>query len=156
MTDLNSIVLKNVELKWPYLESPQTRGEYASNKYQVDVIMSADQAKAVKELINPRQQIKKTDDGRYQITLKSSKKPKVTDKNKSVMSDDDIKAIGNGTVAHVKANQYKGFKEQVFLGLRAVMVTDFKKYDGGDDFEDIEVASDDDAAPFDTDDDDII
>ena len=156
MSDLNSIVLKDVELKWAFLESPQTRGEYASNKYQVDVIMSADQAKAVKELINPRQQLKKAEDGKYQITLKSSKKPKVTDKNKCVMSDDDVKVIGNGSVAHVKANQYKGFKDQIFLGLKAVMVTDFKKYDGGDDFEEIDAVGDDDAAPFDTDDDDII
>ncbi len=156
MSDLNSIVLKDVELKWAFLESPQTRGEYASNKYQVDVIMSADQAKAVKELINPDRKPKKADDGKYQITLKSSKKPKVTDKNKCVMSDDDVKVIGNGSIAHVKANQYKGFKDQIFLGLKAVMITDFKKYDGGDDFEDIDVAGDDDAAPFDTDDDDII
>ena len=156
MSDLNSIVLKDVELKWAFLESPQTRGEYASNKYQVDVIMSSDQAKAVKELINPRQQLKKTDDGKYSITLKSSKKPKVTDKSKSIMSDEDIKAIGNGTVAHVKANQDKCFKDQIFLGLKAVMITDFKKYDGGDDFEDIDAVADDDAAPFDTDDDDII
>ena len=72
------------------------------------------------------------------------------------MDDESLKALGNGTIAHVKATQYKGYKDQVFLGLRAIMVTDFHKYEGGDEFADIEAVADDDAAPFDTDDDDII
>lgn len=156
MADLNAVTLKNVELRWPYLAEPQTRGEYASNKYQVDVVFNKDYLETIKKLKNQRQQIKELDGGLFSITLKSSRKPKVTDMRKTVMADDDVKAIGNGTIAHVKATQYKGYKDQTFLGLRAVMVVDFHKYDGGDDFSDIDAVDDDSAAPFDSDDDDII
>ena len=59
---------------------------------------------------------------RYGITLKSSKKPKVVNKAKVPLTDDELKAIGNGTKAIVKANQYSGFKGKTFLGLQAVMI----------------------------------
>ena len=71
------------------------------------------------------------------------------------MSDDDVKSIGNGTTAIVKANQYSGFKGATFLGLGAVMVTNLVQYSGADDFADIDVEADD-SAPFDTDDDELI
>lgn len=156
MADLSAVTLKNIELRWPCLAEPQTRGEYASNKYQVDVVFSKDYLDTINKLKNGRQLVKDLGDGLYSITLKSSKKPKVTDAKKSVMYDDDLKTIGNGTIAHVKATQYKGYKDQTFLGLRAVMITDLHRYDGGDEFSDIDAAPDDDDAPFDTEDDDII
>lgn len=152
MADLKSITLKGVELRWAYLAEPSTRGEFASNKYQVDVVMDKDTAKLVKDLKNSRQSLKDLGDGLYSITLKSVRKPKVVDSKKIVMPDDVVKGIGNGTKAIVKANQYKGFKDAVFLGLSAVMITDYKQYDGGDAFADIDVDADD-SAPFDTDDD---
>lgn len=151
MADLKSLTLKNVTLKWPFLAEPQTRGEYASNKYQVDVLVSKEDAEAMKELANPRQKFKKVDD-LYSITLKSSKKPRVIGAKKQILSDEELKKIGNGTIAHVKVNQYKGYKDQVFLGLKAIMVTNFHEYTGGDDFEDIEV--EDDTPPFEENDDD--
>ena len=147
MSDLKTITLKGVELRWACLAEPSTRGEFASNKYQVDVVM-----KLVKELKNSRQVIKDLGDGLFSITLKSTRKPKVVDAKKIVMSDDAVKGIGNGTKAIVKANQYKGYKDAIFLGLSAVMVTDYQQYQGGDDFADIDVEADD-SAPFDTDDD---
>mgnify|MGYP003549859286 CR=1 FL=1 len=58
MADLKAVTLKNVELKWPFLAEPQTRGEFASNKYQVDVVISKEDAKIVNELKNSRQQLK--------------------------------------------------------------------------------------------------
>lgn len=155
MADLKAVTLKNVELKWPFLAEPQTRGEFASNKYQVDVVISKEDAKIVNELKNSRQQLKEVD-GKYVITLKSSKQPSVVDTRKIPLTDDEMKSIGNGTIAHVKATQYKGFKEQIFLGLRAVMVTELHKYAGNDDFADIEVETDDSSAPFTTEDDDLI
>ena len=35
----NEVILKNVKLRWAYLDKPQTTGEFASNKYQVDVVL---------------------------------------------------------------------------------------------------------------------
>jgi hypothetical protein len=155
MADLKSITLKNVELKWACLAEPQTRGEYASNKYQVDVVFGKDDAKLIKELKNARQAIKDLGEGLYSITLKSNRRPQVVDAKKRPLSIDELKAIGNGTKAIVKASQYKGFKDAIFLGLNAVMITSLQEYAGADAFADIDVESDD--APFDTsDDDDII
>lgn len=155
MADLKAVTLKDVELRWAHLAEPSTKGEFASNKYEVQVVMSKDDAKLVKELKSPQQEIKELGDGLYGITLKSSKKPKVVNKAKVPLTDDEIKAIGNGTRAIVKANQYSGFKGKTFLGLQAVMVTDLKAYEGADPFSDIEADADD-SAPFDTDDDDLI
>lgn len=142
MADLKSIVLKDVELRWAFLAAPQTRGEYASNKYQVDVLMDEKNMKQIKELINSRQKIKKVDD-KYSVTLKSSRQPKVVGPDKHVLSVEELKAIGNGTTAHVKVNQYQGYKDQIFLGLKAIMIKDLVSYSGGDDFEEIDDSSDD-------------
>ena len=105
MADNKSVLLKDVELRWAFLAEPQTKGEFASNKYQVDVVFGKDLAKVVKELKNARQTIKDLGDGLYSITLKSTKKPQVVDKKKHVLSDEDLKSIGNGTKAIVKAVQ---------------------------------------------------
>lgn len=138
MADLQSITLKNVELRWAHLAEPSTKGEYASNKYEVFVVMDKDTAKAVKELKNPSQDIKELEDGLYGLTLKTSVKPTVMNRSKEKLSDEAVKGIGNGTKAIVKANQYVGFKGKIYLGLQAVMVTDYKEY-VSDPFEDIDI-----------------
>ena len=127
MADLQSITLKDVELRWAHLAEPSTKGEFASNKYEVFVVMNKKQADDVSKLKSGNQDIKELDDGLYGITLKSSKKPKVMNKRKEYLSDDELKAIGNGTRAIVKANQYVGFKGKVFLGLNAVMITNLQE-----------------------------
>lgn len=152
MADLQSITLKDVELRWPHLAEPSTKGEFASNKYEVFVVMDKKNADAVTKLKAPNQDLKELEDGLYGITLKSSKKPKVMNRRKELLSDDELKEIGNGTRAIVKANQYVGFKSKVFLGLQAVMITDLHPYMGADPFSDIEAEADDSA----TDDDDLI
>jgi hypothetical protein len=134
------------------LAEPSTKGEFASNKYEVFVVMDKKNADAVSKLKASNQDLKELEDGLYGITLKSSKKPRVMNKRKELLSDDELKAIGNGTRAIVKANQYVGFKNKVFLGLQAVMITDLHEYMGADPFADIEVDADDSA----TDDDDLI
>lgn len=138
MADLQSITLKNVELRWAHLAEPSTKGEYASNKYEVFVVMDKDTAKAVKELKNPSQDIKELEDGLYGLTLKTSVKPTVMNRSKEKLSDEAIKGIGNGTKAIVKANQYVGFKGKIYLGLQAVMITDYKEY-VSDPFDDIDI-----------------
>lgn len=147
MADLQSITLKNVELRWAHLAEPSTKGEYASNKYEVFVVMDKDTAKEVSKLKNPSQDIKELDDGLYGLTLKTSVKPTVMNRSKEKLSDEAVKGIGNGTKAIVKANQYVGFKGKVYLGLQAVMITDYKEY-VSDPFDDIDIddttSSDDD------------
>lgn len=138
MADLQSITLKNVELRWAHLAEPSTKGEYASNKYEVFVVMDKDTAKAVKELKNSSQDIKELEDGLYGLTLKTSVKPTVMNRSKEKLSDEAVKGIGNGTKAIVKANQYVGFKGKIYLGLQAVMVTDYKEY-VSDPFDDIDI-----------------
>lgn len=155
MADLKAITIKDAELRWAFLAEPQTKGEFASNKYQVDVVIGKEDAKAIKELKNARQTLKDLGDGLYSITLKSNKKPQVVNAKKVPLTVDELKSIGNGTKAIVKATQYKGFKDAVFLGLRAVMVTNLVPYTGADAFADIEV-DDDSASVFEEGDDDII
>lgn len=152
MADLQSITLKDVELRWAHLAEPSTKGEFASGKYEVFVVMNKKQADEVSKLKSGNQDVKELDDGLYGITLKSSKKPRVMNKRKEYLSDDELKAIGNGTRAIVKANQYVGFKGKVFLGLNAVMITNLQEYMGADPFADIEAETDDSAS----DDDDLI
>ena len=157
MADLKSVTLKNVEVRWAFLAEPQTKGEYASNKYQLDVVFDKTYLDTINKLKNSRQQVKDLGDGKYSIAVKSSVQPPVMDTKKVRYSSEDMKKIGNGTIAHVKVGQYSGFKGQTFLGLQAVMVVELHEYSGADPFADIDVeVSDDDSAPFDTDDDDLI
>ena len=151
----NEIILKNVKLRWAYLDKPQTTGEFASNKYQVDVVLDSASKKAVEELKSNRQKFKEKD-GDTLITLKSSVKPHVYIMDngiKRLMSDEEMKKIGNDTVAHVKVNQYNTKKYGMFAGLGAIKVIELKQYTGDDDF------GDDDDVPFDVagnDDEDLI
>lgn len=131
---MQEFVLKNVELRWPYLAKKNEGGEYASGKYQVDLVLKGDNLKMVEEAKNKKQKIKERD-GVSTITLKSSVKPRVYDRSKAVMSDEDIAKIGNGTVAHVKVTQYSS-KFGDYLGLGSIKVLEVKQYSGSDDFGD--------------------
>lgn len=140
----NEVILKNVKLRWAYLDKPQTNGEYASNKYQVDVVLDDVAKKAVEGMKSNRQKFKEKD-GDTLITLKSSVKPHVyvVDKGiKRLMTDDELKSVGNDTVAHVKVNQYSTQKYGMFAGLGAIKIVELKQYTGDDDF------GDDDDVPF--------
>lgn len=127
---MQETVLKNVELKWPYLAKKNDQGEFASNKYQVDLVLKGDNLKIIEELKNKKQKIKEKD-GESTITLKSSVKPRVYDRTKAVLSDDEVAKIGNGTVAHVKVTQYSS-KFGDYLGLGSIKVLDVKQYSGSD------------------------
>ena len=133
---MQEFVLKNVELRWPYLAKKNEGGEFASNKYQVDLVLTGDNLKKVEEAKNKKQKIKERD-GVSTITLKSSVKPRVYDRSKAIMSDEDIAKIGNGTVAHVKVTQYSS-KFGDYLGLGSIKVLEVKQYSGSDDFGDDE------------------
>lgn len=140
---METIVLKNVKLKWPYLAKPNDVGEYASGKYQVDIVLAGDNLKTVEGLLNKKQKIKEKD-GEKVVTLKSSVKPHVYNKVKALMSDEEIKQVGNGSVAHVKVTQYDT-KYGTFLGLGAIKVVEVSTYTGGEadfgDDDDVTVAA---------------
>lgn len=127
--------LKNVQLQWAFLAQPQTKGEFASNKYQVDVVLDGENLKLIESLKNKKQQIKEKD-GIKTITLKSSVKPRVYDAAGRLMSDDDVAKIGNGSVAMVNVSQYDTGKFGTFVGLSAVKVKQLSVFSGGDTFGD--------------------
>lgn len=127
---MQEVILKNVELRWPFLTKKNEGGEFASGKYQVDVVLSGDNLKTIEGLKNKKQKIKERD-GVSTITLKSSVKPRVYNRSKQVMSDDEVMKIGNGTTAHVKVTQYSS-KFGDYLGLGSIKILDVKEYSGND------------------------
>ena len=127
--------LKNVELMWAFLAQPQTKGEFASNKYQVDEVLEGENLKTIESLKSKKQSIKEKD-GIKTITLKSTVKPKVYDATGKLMADEDVAKIGNGTVAMVNVSQYDTGKYGTFVGLSAVKVKKLNMYNGSDVFGD--------------------
>lgn len=128
--DKKYVVLKDVELAWAFLAEPNTKGEYASNKYQVDVIFNEDQKKLLETLqFSPKQKIKDAGDGRYSVALKSSVKPRVVDNDKLPMPDEVVGTIGNGSIANVKVVAYES-RGAIFLGLSDVRIKKLLKYNG--------------------------
>lgn len=127
---MQETILKNVELRWPFLTKKNEGGEFASGKYQVDVVLEGDNLKTIEGLKNKKQKIKERD-GVSTITLKSSVKPRVYNRSKQVMSDDEVMKIGNGTTAHVKVTQYSS-KFGDYLGLGSIKILDVKEYSGND------------------------
>lgn len=127
---MQEVILKNVELRWPFLTKKNEGGEFASGKYQVDVVLEGNNLKTIEGLKNKKQKIKERD-GVSTITLKSSVKPRVYNRSKQVMSDDEVMKIGNGTTAHVKVTQYSS-KFGDYLGLGSIKILDVKEYSGND------------------------
>lgn len=127
--------LKNVELMWAFLAQPQTKGEFASNKYQVDVVLDGENLKLIEDLKSKKQQIKEKD-GIKTFTLKSSVKPRVYDATGRLMTDDEVAKIGNGSVAMVNITQFTTPKYGSFVGLSAVKIKKMNTYIGSDVFGD--------------------
>lgn len=135
--DKKYAVVKNVELSWAFLAEPNTKGEYASGKYQVDIIFNEDQKKVLETLqFSPKQHIKDLGEGRFSMTLKSSVKPRVIDKDCLPMSADDVGKIGNGSIANVKVVAYEA-RGAVFLGLSDIRIKNFVEYTGGNGVKDL-------------------
>lgn len=146
---MDNKILKNVKLRWAYLAKPNTAGEFASNKYQVDLVLDGDNLKTVQSLKNKKQVIKEKD-GINTITLKSSVKPYVYDKTKALLSEEDLAKIGNDTVAHVQVTLYES-KFGKYLGLGAIKIIDLKPYGAGAD-----IFGDDEVVASEEDDEDLI
>lgn len=155
MTKAN-VVLKHVEIRWPYLAKPSTEGEYASGKYQVDVIFNEDQKKLLETLPrSTKQHFKEEDNGLYKVTLKSTVKPRVLDKDCVAMTDEETAKVGNGTIANLRVVSYEA-RGQFFLGLGDIRIIDLKEYSGNNvqDLLDDDEVGNNIAADTDSDDDD--
>lgn len=131
MFERQTIQLNNVTLEWPFLGMINDKGNFPTHKYQVDIIMDDEQLKIFNSVKHPRQQAKKREDGKWKITVKSSKAPRVVDANRMPMDIEVVKKIGNGTVATVKLNTYLGYMNTPFIGLEAVKVNELKEYTKG-------------------------
>lgn len=124
---MDNLVVKNVKLKWAFLAEPNTKGDYASGKYEVTVGLTAEQAEQVKSKINARQKIKTDKDGDLVVTLKSSVKPLVVGPTGIAYTTDELKKIGNGTIANVRINLYES-RGMTFAGIGAIKIKTLKEY----------------------------
>lgn len=146
MADKEQIILKNVELQWAFLGHKNDKGDYASDKYQVDVLMSSEQADQIASKISAKQHFKTTEDGRKKITLKSSQAPLVKGPDGLMWTPEKLDTVGNGTTANVMVNIYNS-RGQNFAGLGLMKLKVVKEYHPGNSFAALE--DDDDSAPFD-------
>lgn len=134
---MDTIVIKNTKLKWAHLGHINKSGEYASNKYDVTITLTPEQAEEIKGRINNRQKIKVDKEGNQTITIKSTTIPPVKGPNGTMMTPDEADKIGNGTVANVRVTLYQA-KGMTFAGLGAVLIKDLKEYTGAGNFNDLE------------------
>lgn len=151
------VIVKDVELCWAFLAEPNTKGDYASGKYQVDLIISEDQKHLLETLkFSPKQKIKDLGEGRFGVTLKSTVAPRIVDNDKMPLDKDLVSKIGNGTIANVKVVAYET-RGSIFLGLSDIRIKKLVKYENGGSvnelFDEDEVV--DSVASDDTDDDDL-
>lgn len=121
------LVLKNVTIKWPHLDKPNTKGDFASGKYEVTLVLSEDQAVDLKGRISPKQHIKLDKDNATTITVKSKLPPRVLNKEGLPMSIEDIQKIGNGSVANVRLALFE-VRGSVFAGVDTLLMKDIKEY----------------------------
>lgn len=136
-------VIRNVELRWCYLKEPNTKGEFPSNKYQVTIVFDKDTKKVIEGMKNSKQDIKDLGEGKYSITLKSTKPIKVVQGPlKTLVEGEALGNIGNGTIATVKVNQFTTPKFGTFLGIKTIRIDKLVEYADDLDFGDDDVLFD--------------
>ena len=131
MSIQGTIILKDVQLYWPFL----TKKNELAGKYTVDIsALTKEHIKAISNLgLDERVRSKDDDRGMF-ITCKSNFPPKVMDKAKGVV---DGSIVGNGTTADVKVQAYDGKYPGLFAGIAAIKVKELVEYNNnGDDFDD--------------------
>lgn len=148
----NVVVLQNVTLKWAFLSKPQTEGPYASGRYQVNIVMSDEDKKKLESYdIASQQKFRKTEEGLWEICVKSKNKPTVKDAHKNALSDELIQKIGNGSTAVVALNIFE-MRGKNFIGLNGIILRKLVEYTGSSPLDSIEIEGVEEAVPFDTED----
>lgn len=154
MFEKKEIQLNNVVLEWPFLGMINDKGNFPTHKYQVTLVLDEKQLEVLNSVPHPRQNPKKCDDGKYRFTVKSTKQPRVVDINRMPMDIEEVKKIGNGTIASVRLSNYLGYMNTPFLGLSAVKVNEMKAFVAGagnqweDDGYSVEETTSDDEMPW--------
>jgi DNA-directed RNA polymerase len=131
-------------LRYPKVSAPDTKGEYADNKFKTDIVFSdADYAiveKAIKEAAakllpdvkNPKLPLHTWDEGSG-IRLKSQYRPVVFDTKNAKLPETVL--IGGGTIARIASAIFaykKGGNTGISLRLGKVQVKELVEYQGGD------------------------
>lgn len=135
-------------LRYPKISAPDTKGEYADNKFKTDIVFDdADFAiveKAIKEAAatllpdvkNPKLPLhtwEKDGDVSKGIRLKSQYRPAVFDTKNTKLPETTL--IGGGTVARIASAIFaykKGGNVGISLRLGKVQVKELVEYQGGD------------------------
>lgn len=133
------MIIKQATISWPHLVTPSTKFN-ADGTYEVRAEISDDDAKALRDLgVNVRK-----DDGKNVISLKKKAKnkngevqkpPQVVTADLEVMTEDEIRRIGNGTVANLRVRTYTwefGGKSGTSAVLEGVQILKLEVYDSGD------------------------
>lgn len=133
MANKDSVVVKGVELRWAFLAKPHTEGDYASGKYQVDIVVDEKQKAILEQLPRSNKQgfkkLEGDDAGKWSIALKSTVKPRVVDKDCMPMSDEDVAKIGNGTIANMRVVGFDA-RGSSFIGLGDIRIVSLVEYAG--------------------------
>lgn len=135
MTD-NFVRIFNTKLKWAFLGHPNTKGDYASGRYEVTITLTPEQAEDLRGRINARQKIKTDKDGDLTISVKSQVKPAVYSADGVLLTPEQCDKIGNGTTANVRINIFQS-RGMNFAGLSAIRIKELKEYTGGSGADDL-------------------
>lgn len=148
--DKEIVQLKNVEIMWPFL----TEKSEMSGKYEVQLVNLDKQQVGMLEAVgltvrDSKKEGKNEDKGMW-ITAKSGWSPfpgnifDGRDPNLpkgTLLPEDDVKSIGNGTIVHVEVTTYGWGKyaktgNELSCGLNKLKIVELVPKGGGDPFDD--------------------
>ena len=148
--DKQIVQLKNVEIMWPFLiEKSEMSGKYEVQLVNLDK-QQVGMLEAVGLTVRDSKKEKKNEDKGMWITAKSGWSPfpgNVFDGRDpnlpkgTLLPEDEVKSIGNGTIAHVEVGTYGWGKyaktgNELSCGLNKLKIVKLVAKGGGDPFDD--------------------
>tara|TARA_B100000287_G_C20200337_1_gene609748 strand:- start:120 stop:584 length:465 start_codon:yes stop_codon:yes gene_type:complete len=148
--DKKIVQLKNVEIMWPFLmEKSEMSGKYEVQLVNLDK-QQVGMLEAAGLTVRDSKKEKKNEDKGMWITAKSGWSPfpgNVFDGRDpnlpkgTLLPEDEVKAIGNGTIAHVEVGTYGWGKyaktgNELSCGLNKLKIVKLVAKGGGDPFDD--------------------
>lgn len=148
--DKKIVQLKNVEIMWPFLmEKSEMSGKYEVQLVNLDK-QQVGMLEAVGLTVRDSKKEKKNEDKGMWITAKSGWSPfpgNVFDGRDpnlpkgTLLPEDEVKSIGNGTIAHVEVGTYGWGKyaktgNELSCGLNKLKIVKLVAKGGGDPFDD--------------------
>ena len=132
---MQRIMIKNCPIEWAKLIDPERKFE-AAGVWQADIVLDEEAAKQVTATGGKY----RTKDGRKLLRVKKNVKrrdgtmnnpPRVVDANRVQLSDDAVRALGNGSVCNYSLSPYEwtfSGNRGVTFYLDAVQVVDYKEF----------------------------